>query len=79
MDKYKSALVNSASKLDAVTDSCGEITKLATLIAEENSKEATIALLKKISEVIDGRISKMGVSHIAKLVNTSLIEYYGLN
>ena len=77
MDKYKSALVNSASKLDAVTDSCGEITKLATLITEENSKEATIALLKKISEVIDGRISKMGISHVAKLVNTSLIEYYG--
>lgn len=47
MDKYGQALVNNASKLDAVTDACGEITKLATAIVEEHSKSATIALLKK--------------------------------
>ena len=50
MDKYGQALINNASKLDAVTDACGEITKLATVIVEEHSKSATIALLKRISE-----------------------------
>lgn len=47
MDKYSQALINNASKLDAVTDACGKITKLATVIVEENSKAATITLLKK--------------------------------
>lgn len=47
MDKYGQALLNNASKLDAVTDACGEITKLATAILDEHSKSATIALLKE--------------------------------
>lgn len=77
MDKYKNSLINNASKLDAITDSCGEITKLATLIVEENSKEATIALLKKISEVIDSQTYIVEIKRVAQLVNTNLIEYYG--
>ena len=77
VDKYKISLINSASKLDAVTDSCGEITKLATQITEENSKEATIALLKKLSEVIDNPSYKIEIKRVAQLVNTNLIEYCG--
>ena len=52
MNKYGQTLINNASKLDAVTDACGEITKLATVIVEDNSKSATIALLKRISEIV---------------------------
>ena len=48
MNKYKSALINNASKLDAITDACGEITKLASVIIEDNSRVATVLLLKKI-------------------------------
>ena len=77
MDKYKNALINNASKLDAVTDSCGEITKLANSIVEEHSREATIALLKKISEVVDNRNYQIEIKRVAQLVNTNLIEYYG--
>lgn len=77
MDKYKNSLINSASKLDAVTDSCGEITKLASAIVEENSKESTIALLKKISEVIDNPGYVIEIKRMAQLLNTNLIEYYG--
>lgn len=77
MDKYKNSLINSASKLDAITDSCGEITKLATTITEDNSKEATIALLKKISEVIDNKHYTTEIKRVAQYVNTNLIEYYG--
>lgn len=47
MDKYKSVLINNASKLDAITDACGEITKLASSIIEDNSRAATVSLLKK--------------------------------
>ncbi|QOQ78930.1 AAA family ATPase [Aerococcus urinaeequi] len=77
MDKYGQALVNNASKLDAVTDACGEITKLATIIVEEHSKSATIALLKKISESVDNPKYKTEVKRAAQLVNSSLIEFYG--
>lgn len=77
MDKYKNALINNASKLDAVTDSCGEITKLANSIVEERSHEATITLLKKISEVVDNRSYQIEIKRVAQLVNTNLIEFYG--
>lgn len=77
MDKYGQALINKASKLDAVTDACGEITRLATAIVEDNSKSATIALLKKISETVDNPKHKVDVKRTAQIVNTSLIEFYG--
>ena len=77
MDKYGQVLINNASKLDAITDACGEITKLATVIVEEHSKVATIALLKKISEVADNPKYKIEVKRAAQIVNCSLIEFYG--
>lgn len=77
MDKYKQALINNASKLDALTDACGEITKLASLIVEDYSKTATVSLLKKISEVVDNPKYKAEVKRVAQLLNSSLIEYYG--
>lgn len=77
MDKYGQILINNASKLDAVTDACGEITKLAAAIVGENSKAATITLLKKISEVVDNQKYKIDVKRAAQVVNSSLIEFYG--
>lgn len=77
MNKYKSELINNASKLDAITDACGEITKLASVIIEDNSRIATVSLLKKISEVFDNHEYKMEVKRVAKLLNSNLIEYYG--
>lgn len=77
MNKYKSALINNASKLDAITDACGEITKLASVIIEDNSRVATVLLLKKISEVVDNHKYKIEVKRVAQLLNSNLIEYYG--
>lgn len=77
MDKYKNSLLNSASKLDAVTESCGEINKLATMIVEESNKDATITLLKRISDVIGNRGYGKEIKQVAQLVHMKLIEYYG--
>lgn len=77
MDKYGQELINNASKLDAVIDACGEITKLATVIVESNSKSATIALLRKISDTIDNHKYKTDVKKAVQVVNSSLIEFYG--
>lgn len=77
MDMYSQALIKSASKLDALTDACGEITKLATAIVEEHSKVNTISLLKKISEVSDNSDYQLEVKRTSQLVNSSLIDFYG--
>lgn len=77
MDKYSQALVKNASKLDALTDACGEITKLATAIVEEHNKGDTISLLKKISEAVDNPNYQIEVKRTAQLINSSLIEFYG--
>lgn len=77
MNKYSQALVKNASKLDALTDACGEITKLATAIVEEHNKGDTISLLKKISEAVDNPNYQIEVKRIAQLINFSLIEFYG--
>ncbi len=77
MDKYGHALMNNASKLDAVMDACGEITKLAAMIVEDNSKLATIALLRKISEAVDDPEHEIEVKRVAQVVNSGLIEFYG--
>ena len=77
MDKYGKALINNASKLDAATGACGEITKLAITIVEERSKSTTIALLKKISETVDNPKYKIEVKRDAQALNSSLIEFYG--
>lgn len=77
MDKYGQELINSASKLDAVTDACGEITKLAAVIVEDNSKSATIALLREISEIVNDPKYKIEMKGVAQVVNSSLIKFYG--
>lgn len=77
MDKYSQALINNASKLDAVTEACGEITKLAAVIVADKSKSATIALLRKISEAVDNPKHKIEAKKAAQVVNSSLIEFYG--
>lgn len=77
MNSYGQALVNNASKLDALTDACGEITKLTVMIVEERSKSATIALLKKIKEIIDNPGCTATVKKAALVVNSDLLKFYG--
>ncbi len=77
MEKHKVSLRNNASKLDALTASAGEISKLTALIVEETNKEATIALLKKLSAIIDSSQSTVEAKRLAQIVNANLIEYYG--
>lgn len=77
INKYGQALINSASKLDVVTESDGEIIKMATAIVNEHSKLDTVTLLKRIAESVDNPNSKMIVKQLVQLVNSNLIEFYG--
>lgn len=76
-DRYGQILLNNASKLDAITNGSGEITKLAATIVDDYSKSATIALLKKISEVIENPRCKVEIKKVAQIVHDNLIEFYG--
>jgi len=68
MDKYIEIFMNNTSKLDTLTNSYGEIIKLANMIVENNSKSATITLLKKISEIINNHNCKLEIKKTAQLV-----------
>lgn len=77
MSKYKENFLNYASKLDAVTNSKGKITKYGISIAGENDKQATILLLRKISKIIDSKEFSKEIKEIANFLKKSLVEYYG--
>lgn len=77
MDKYKINLLNYASKLDAAIDDCGEITKYATAITNEQSEDATVALLRKLSLLIDSENYSSDIRKLAFILKDSLIKFYG--
>lgn len=77
MDKYKKALLNNASKLDVIVNASGDITKYALDIVESNSSEATIALLSKISNIIDSSKFSINIKRLAKVVKDNLYDFYG--
>ena len=77
MEKYKKALTNTASKLDALTDSCGEITKFASAIVDDSDNISTIALLKQISDIIDSIKYTKEIKQVAAVLKNCLISYYG--
>lgn len=74
MDKYDKIFLDCASKFDAVTNSYGEITKYAGAVVEENSQEATMAILKKISNTASSsnEIKKIGI-----LLKDALVDCWG--
>ena len=77
MSKYKENFLNYVSKLDAVTNSNGKITKYGMSIVEENNKQATILLLRKISKIIDSKEFSKEIKEIANFLKKSLVEYFG--
>ena len=48
MNKYMMDVMNYSSKLDAMVDGCGEVSKLASLVVEQQNTEAALLLLRKI-------------------------------
>ncbi len=77
MEKYKNALIGNASKLDVLLESNGEILKLTLEIVDHESNTATIALLKKIADILSVDDVRIEIKHLAQVVNTNLVEYYG--
>lgn len=64
-----------ASKLDAITNSDGEITKLAFSIVEDKDDSATVELCKKISEFAKNEIKQ--IVQVAQALKDEIVSYYG--
>ena len=77
MDRYSQALIKNASQWDAASDACGEITKLAAALVEEHRTSAAIALLRKISDVVDNPLAQIEVNRAAQIFHHSLLMFYG--
>ena len=58
MNTYEHDLVSNASKLDAVTDSCGEITKLAESIVDSQNEAAAKKLIGRIYDIASENVRK---------------------
>lgn len=78
MEKYIKALINIASKLDALIDASGEITRLASEIIEKTDDgKSTVALLKQIYVIADSDEYSKEIKQIAAMLKNSIISYYG--
>lgn len=74
-NKREKNLINMASKLDAITNSDGEITKLAFSIVEDKDDSATVELCKKISEFAKNEIKQ--IVQVAQALKDEIVSYYG--
>ncbi len=76
-NNYEKTLLDLSSKLDALTDGYGVITKCADAIVSQNDDYSTIALLKKVTSVIESQKYSDEVKCIATALKDSVVRYYG--
>lgn len=74
---FKNEFLNLASKLDAVTNSCGEIVKIANVIADEQDHDSTIYLIRKIAKIQESDDVQKEIKAIASALKDSLMKFYG--
>lgn len=74
-NKRKKNLLNTASMLDAITTSNGEITRLAIDITDNKNDRATVELCKKLS-LLTGDESKQ-VVQLSQVLKEEIVNYYG--
>lgn len=73
----KTEFLDIASKLDAITGSCGEIVKEAVAVAEEQDHTATIYLVRKTSKYQESNTISKEVRAVATALKDSLLRFYG--
>ena len=77
--EYKNILLQNASRLDAIAECNGQITKLALSIVTTTDDAATIALCRAISDIINTNQNRQQCVEVAMAVKNSLIDFYGYN
>ena len=74
---FKKELLDYASKLDAVTYSCGEIVKSASVIVEEYDNSSTVYLISLISKIIKSESASKNLKRLANALKDSIMKFYG--
>lgn len=74
---FKSELLDYASKLDAVTNSCGDITKAASLIVDEQDVKSTLYLVNLTSQIIKSEEHSKDVKRLASSLKDCIMRFYG--
>ena len=77
--KYEKSVLEYAWQLDSIIDNNGEFTKYAKEIIDNKDENITRLLMMKISILINSSASTKEVRKAAKLLNDSIIGYYGYN
>lgn len=76
-NKYEKEFLDIASKLDAISESCGEITKNAIEIVKSKDENAIKLIVKKISDITTNNEYPREVKQIAKSLNNELVCFCG--
>ena len=76
-NRFKTELLDYASKLDALTDSNGEITKNATSIVEDMDNASTVYLANLTSNMIKSADYSKEVRQLASSLRDSILKFYG--
>lgn len=76
-NKHEIEFLDRASKLDAITESCGDITDTAKKIVETLSEEDIKILMNSISSISSDDNNSKEIKTLAKAVKDSLVEYCG--
>ena len=74
---FKTELLDLASKLDAVTNSCGGLMKAATALVEEQDHVSTIHLIHKTSKLMDSDGVQKEVKALAAALKDCIMKFYG--
>lgn len=77
MNKYSQALLEYSSKMDSITGSYGEITRVVTELINYNEDKTTLVLLNKISDIIDSNKNSVSIKKAGNKLKDSLIQYLG--
>lgn len=77
VNDYKKEFLDTASKLDALSESCGEITRLANELVEQNDDFSIRALTNKISEFSSDTKCTKEIKQFVISLKDSMVKYCG--
>lgn len=77
MNIYEKNFLDIASKLDAMIEACGKITKCANKIVDTRDEEEIKNMVNKISEISSNENSGREIKSFVKALNDCLLEYCG--
>ncbi len=74
---FKTEILDYASKLDAVTNSYGEIVKAASAIVDEKDNSSTVYLINRTSKLIKSADAPKELKRLANALKDSILKFYG--